>query len=196
MLFSLYIFAQIVMLSLLPLLITIACALPTVTVGDAALKPYQLRGVQSPIFHLYLQSFPTANSTPVMGPEATSEYFTIGSSIQSLNSSLFLNIGPGTGKSYLPLSLDTVPTTTAWGLEGDTVITTAASSYGRRKLTILRNCEFSDSGSRLMDRIELNFLACNSATTGYYTLYLQKGSDTPSGQNCSNYQTIHTPCLC
>ncbi|KAH8757533.1 hypothetical protein BGZ57DRAFT_771905 [Hyaloscypha finlandica] len=162
------------MLSLLPLLITIACALPTVTVGDAALKPYQLRGVQSPIFHLYLQSFPTANSTPVMGPEATSEYFTIGSSIQSLNSSLFLNIGPGTGKSYLPLSLDTVPTTTAWGLEGDTVITTAASSYGR----------------------QLNFLACNSATTGYYTLYLQKGSDTPSGQNCSNYQTIHTPCLC
>jgi hypothetical protein len=66
---------------LLPLLITLACALPTVTVGDATLKPYQLRGVQSPIFHLYLQSLPTAKSTPVMGPEATSEYFTIGSSI-------------------------------------------------------------------------------------------------------------------
>jgi hypothetical protein len=68
-----------------------------------------------------------------MGPEASSEYFVIGSTIQSLNSSLFLNIGPGTGKSYLPLSLDSVSNTTAWGLEGDTVITTTASSYGRRK---------------------------------------------------------------
>ncbi|PMD43281.1 hypothetical protein L207DRAFT_391469, partial [Hyaloscypha variabilis F] len=134
----------------------------------------QLRGVEAPIFHLYLQSLPTAKSTPVMGPEATGEYFVIGPTIQSLNSSLFLNIGPGTGQSYLPLSLDTVANTTAWGLEGDTVITTTASSYGR----------------------QLNFLACNSATTGYYTIYLQKGSDTPSGQTCSNYQTIHTPCLC
>jgi hypothetical protein len=67
-----------------------------------------------------------------MGPEASSEYFTIGSSIQSLNSSLFLNIGPDTGKSYLPLSFDATSNTTAWGLEGDTVITTTASSYGRR----------------------------------------------------------------
>lgn len=80
-----------------------------------------------------MSSLPSAKGTPVMGPEVSSEYFVIGSTIQSLNTSLFLNIGPSTGKSYLPLSLDAVSNTTAWGLEGDTVITTTASSYGRRK---------------------------------------------------------------
>jgi hypothetical protein len=44
--------------------------------------------------------------------------------------------------------------------------------------------------------IELNFLVCNNAASGYYDLYLQTGSDTPSGKTCSNYQTIHLPCLC
>lgn len=54
-LFIVYI-AQFVMLSLLLLpLLASASALPTVTSSDAS-KPYQLRGVQSPIFHLYLQS--------------------------------------------------------------------------------------------------------------------------------------------
>jgi hypothetical protein len=119
-------------LLLLPLLAFVS-ALPTATVPQAATKPYQLRGVQSPIFHLYLQSLPTAKGTPVMGPEASGEYFNIGSTIQSVNSSLFLNIGPSSGKSYLQLSLDKTANTTAWGLEGDTVITTASSSYGRRK---------------------------------------------------------------
>jgi len=141
------------MLCLLLPLLTLAAALPTVTVQDAALKPYQLRGVQSPIFHLYLQSLPSAKGTPVMGPETTSEYFTIGSTIQSLNSSLFLNIGPGTGQSYLPLSLDTVSNTTAWGLEGDTVITTTASSYGRRKWSLLLDRELLETNG--MNRIEL-----------------------------------------
>jgi hypothetical protein len=119
-------------LLLLPLL-ALASALPTTTVQEAASKPYQLRGVQAPIFHLYLQSLPSDKGTPVMGPEASSEYFNIGSTIQSLNSSLYLNIGPSSGKSYLPLSLDKTSNTTAWGLEGDTVITTTASSYGRRE---------------------------------------------------------------
>jgi hypothetical protein len=119
-------------LLLVPLL-ALASALPTTTVQEAASKPYQLRGVQAPIFHLYLQSLPSAKGTPVMGPEASSEYFNIGSTIQSLNSSLYLNIGPSSGKSYLPLSLDKTSNTTAWGLEGDTVITTTASSYGRRE---------------------------------------------------------------
>lgn len=94
-------------------------------------KPYQIRGVSDPIFHLYLQSRPSSPSTPVMGPEATGEFFTIGSTIQSQNSSLFLNIGTGTA-SYLPLSLDATANTTAWGLEGDTIITEGTSSYGRR----------------------------------------------------------------
>lgn len=43
---------------------------------------------------------------------------------------------------------------------------------------------------------ELNFLACRSTEGGYYDLFLQTGSDVPSGKTCSNYQTIHLPCLC
>ncbi|KFY31584.1 hypothetical protein V493_00972 [Pseudogymnoascus sp. VKM F-4281 (FW-2241)] len=138
-------------------------------------KPYQIRGVKDPIFHLYLQTLPGDGnaSTPVMGPKATSEYFTIGETIQSTNTSLYLNIGEAS-TSYLPLSFDATATTTAWGLEGDTIMTTNGSPYGRL----------------------LNFLVCDSATSGYYDLFLQKGSDTPAGKTCSNYQTIHLPCLC
>ncbi|KAG4428120.1 hypothetical protein IFR05_016399, partial [Cadophora sp. M221] len=67
-----------------------------------------------------------------MGPEATSEYFTISTTIQSTNTSLYLNIGDKvSGKSFLPLSFGKVANTTAWGLEGDTVITTTGSGYGR-----------------------------------------------------------------
>jgi hypothetical protein len=44
--------------------------------------------------------------------------------------------------------------------------------------------------------LELNWLVCKSAEGNYYDLYLQLGSDTPSGRSCSNYQTIHLPCLC
>ncbi|KAH8594812.1 hypothetical protein B0O99DRAFT_595294 [Bisporella sp. PMI_857] len=116
-------------------------------------KPYQIRGVQSPIYHLYLQGLPSNKSTPVMGPEATGEYFLIGSTIKSQNSSLYLNIGTNT-KSYLPLSFDSTATSTPWALEGDTIITSNGSKYGR---------------------------LCNSATTGYYNLYLQTGSDTHTG---------------
>ncbi|KAF8859662.1 hypothetical protein BDZ45DRAFT_589609, partial [Acephala macrosclerotiorum] len=135
----------------------------------------QLRSVQAPIFHLYLQSLPTSKSTPVMGPESSSEYFNLGSTIQSLNSNMYLNIGNKVdGKSYLPLSFRTTSNTTAWALEGDTVITSTGSTDGR----------------------QLNFLACESGTNGYYAIYLQTESDTPSGVTCSNYQTIHTPCLC
>jgi hypothetical protein len=48
---------------------------------------------------------------------------------------------------------------------------------------------------RLMN-VELNWLVCKSSDAGYYDLYLQLGSDVPSGKSCSNYQTIHLPCLC
>ncbi|CAG8981334.1 hypothetical protein HYALB_00005135 [Hymenoscyphus albidus] len=137
------------------------------------LKPYQVRGVQSPIYHLYLQGLPSNKSAPVMGPEATSEYFDIGTTIKSTNTSQFLNIG-SSSVSYKPLSFGPTATTTAWGLEGDTIITATSSSYGR----------------------QLNFLVCSSSTSGYYDLFLQTGSDTPSGKSCSNYQTIHLPCLC
>lgn len=46
------------------------------------------------------------------------------------------------------------------------------------------------------DIAELNWLVCKSSDAAYYDLYLQTGSDTPSGKTCSNYQTIHLPCLC
>lgn len=69
-----------------------------------------------------------------MGPESSSEYFIIGSTIQSTNTSLYLNIGEKIGgKSYLQLSFGATANTTAWGLEGDTVITTTGSGYGRRE---------------------------------------------------------------
>jgi hypothetical protein len=89
---------------------------------------------------------------------------------------MYLNIGTSS-TSYLPLYFNSTASTTAWGLEGDTIITESGSSYGR----------------------QLNFLVCAASETGgsgYYDLYLQTGSDEPSGRNCSNYQTIHLPCLC
>jgi hypothetical protein len=101
------------------------------SITERQTKPYQIRGVQDPIYHLYLQSLP-GDGTPVMGPEATSEYFTIGETIQSTNTSLYLNIGEAS-TSYLPLTFDATATTTAWGLEGDTIITTNGSPYGRRE---------------------------------------------------------------
>jgi hypothetical protein len=132
--FSVYFFFSkiVIMISSLLLLALAALihALPTVEV-EAATKPYQIRGVEDPIYHLYLQGLPTAKSVPVMGPEATGEYFTIGDTIQSTNTSLYLNIGTAS-TSYLPLSFNASASTTAWGLEGDTIITETGSSYGRR----------------------------------------------------------------
>lgn len=49
---------------------------------------------------------------------------------------------------------------------------------------------------------ETNFLVCllddtnTTDSTPYYEIYLQTGSDVPSGKNCSNYQSLHIPCLC
>ncbi|TAQ83829.1 hypothetical protein B7494_g7847 [Chlorociboria aeruginascens] len=163
------------MLSILLLtLVSLTISLPT-DLTHRQTKPYQIRGVSDPIYHLYLQSLPgnrqsppliiphsiltTPESTPVLGPESTSEYYTISDTIQSTNTSLYLNIGNST-TSYLPLTLDTTASTTAWGLEGDTIITTTGSSYGR----------------------QLNFLVCASEAageSGYYDLFLQQGSDVP-----------------
>jgi hypothetical protein len=68
----------------------------------------------------------------VLGPAATSEYFNIAGSIQSTNTSLYLNIGSDS-TSYKTLTFDKTASTTGWGLEGDTIITTQTSSYGRRE---------------------------------------------------------------
>ncbi|KAF2036238.1 hypothetical protein EK21DRAFT_83940 [Setomelanomma holmii] len=133
----------------------------------------KIRGVRDPVYHLYLQADSASPSTPVLGPEATADEFTIGGTIQSRKTSLYLNIQNAT-TSYKPLKWETSGTTNAWGLEGDTIITVQGSSYGR----------------------QLNWLVCQSSDASYYDLYLQLGSDTPSGRTCSNYQTIHLPCLC
>jgi hypothetical protein len=74
----------------------------------------------------------TQATLAVLGPVATSEYFTVGSTIQSANTSLYLNIGSET-TSYKSLTFGTTATTKAWALEGDTIITSQSSSYGRRE---------------------------------------------------------------
>ena len=108
----------------------------------------------------------------MLGPEASSGYFTISGTISVTSpdgSKLFLNVDESAASSYKALSLDATATTTDWGLEGDTIITTAPR--------------------------QLNFLACTTSTSGYYSLYLQEGNDTPSGQTCSLI-SLHLPCLC
>lgn len=101
-------------------------------VGFAAAKPEQIRSDQDPVFHYYLQAYPEDKTIPALGPEASSETYNIDGSIQSTNTSMYLNIGNDT-TSYKTLTFGNTSSTTAWGLEGDTIITTTSSSYGRRK---------------------------------------------------------------
>ncbi|KAK1762378.1 hypothetical protein QBC33DRAFT_461583 [Phialemonium atrogriseum] len=141
-------------------------------IGLAAGKPEQIRSDQDPVFHLYLQANPTDPTMVVLGPESTSEYFDISGTIKSTNTSMYLNIGSDS-TSYKTLTFGATASTTGWGLEGDTIITTTSSSFGR----------------------QLNFLVCK-ANGNYWQVYFQTGSDTPSGKTCSNYQSLHLPCLC
>ncbi|KAI0965383.1 hypothetical protein F4678DRAFT_335091 [Xylaria arbuscula] len=145
-------------------------------------KPEQIRGVTDPIFHFYLQAYPQNSTIPVMGPEASSEYFNIANgAIQSANSSAYLIVGSDT-TSYKTLSLSSSSSSAAenttapgWALEGDTIITTTTSTWGR----------------------QLNFLVCQVGSgSNYWQVYLQTGSDVPTGKTCSNYQSLHLPCLC
>ncbi|KAH8157747.1 hypothetical protein CIB48_g10496 [Xylaria polymorpha] len=165
-------------------------------------KPEQIRGVSSPIFHYYLQAYPQdhkpkevlgtqevgeltcpAATIPVMGPEASSEYFNIASgAIQSANSSAYLTVGADS-TSYKTLTLSSSSAGTGgaapgWALEGDTIITGTSSAWGR----------------------QLNFLVCKLGGGGgggdLWQVYLQTGSDVPAGKTCSNYQSLHLPCLC
>ncbi|TBU33780.1 hypothetical protein BD309DRAFT_851422, partial [Dichomitus squalens] len=129
----------------------------------------QIRAVETPVYHFYLQN---NDGTPVLGPEASSGYFTIGNTISLNNadgSKLYLNLNETVSTSYIPLTLDAVATTTDWALEGDTIITT--------------------------DPRELNFLACATSDSNYYDVYLQTGNDAPTGSSCSA-ATLHLPCLC
>ncbi|KAI0785609.1 hypothetical protein C8Q75DRAFT_322050 [Abortiporus biennis] len=144
----------------------------TTTSTGATPTGTQIRADQDPVYHFYLQE----NAGQLMlGPESSSGYFTISGGTITLNNSngtnLFINVQESASTSFKPLTLDTTATTTDWGLEGDTIITTAPR--------------------------QLNFLTCSSTTTeGYWDVYLQEGSDVPSGQTCTNYITLHLPCLC
>nr|XP_036589712.1 uncharacterized protein CTRU02_00466 [Colletotrichum truncatum]KAF6801717.1 hypothetical protein CTRU02_00466 [Colletotrichum truncatum] len=152
-------------------LVMISALLASITTSAVA-KPEKIRGVRDPIYHLYLQPYPKNATIPVLGPEASAESFNIAGTIQSANSSSYLNVGSD-ATSYKSLKFSNSSETNAWGLEGDAIITTRSSSWGR----------------------QLNFLVCQ-LDGNYWQLYLQTGSDVPSGRTCSNYQTIHLPCLC
>lgn len=67
-----------------------------------------------------------------MGPESSSEYFDVAGTIESVNTTRYLNIGSDS-TSYKTVTFGNASTTTGWGLEGDTIITTTASTWGRRE---------------------------------------------------------------
>ncbi|KAF8161088.1 hypothetical protein B0H34DRAFT_365708 [Crassisporium funariophilum] len=142
---------------------------PTTTISGPTPIGSQIRAVQAPVFHFYLQN---SGGVPVLGPEASSGKFTIGGTI-SLNqpdgTKLYLNLDNSGTASYKPLTFGTTATTTNWGLEGDTIITTNPR--------------------------QLNFIACASSVSTIYNIYLQNGNDMPTGKSCT-LQTIHLPCLC
>lgn len=142
---------------------------PTTTSSGAAPTGSQIRSDQDPTFHFYLQN---DEGVPVLGPEASSGYFTIDGTI-ALNgadgTSLYLNVDESAATSYKALTFDSAAVTTDWGLEGDTIITTSPR--------------------------QLNFLACATSDATVYDVYLQEGNDTPSGQTCS-LTSLHLPCLC
>ncbi|KAA1471727.1 hypothetical protein DENSPDRAFT_837787 [Dentipellis sp. KUC8613] len=141
---------------------------PSSTSTGPAPTGSQIRCDQDPAFHFYLQDL---DGAPVLGPEDTSGYFTISGtiSLSTSNGTRFLNVDEAAPNSYKPLTLDATATTTDWGLEGDTIITTAPR--------------------------QLNFLACATSDTTVYDVYLQEGNDTPSGSSCSLI-SLHLPCLC
>jgi hypothetical protein len=74
-------------------------------------------------------------TSAVVGAEATAGEFTIGSSVQETASGKYLNIKEGDA-SYKDLAFGAAENFSGWGLEGDTLITTDASEYGRRKFPL------------------------------------------------------------
>ncbi|KAI4949020.1 hypothetical protein J4E91_005483 [Alternaria rosae] len=116
------------------LVVSGALAAPVENVQSAAATVGKIRGVRDPIYHLYLQASAKNASIPVLGPETAADEFTIGGTIQSKKTSQYLNIATAS-TSYKPLVWGATGETTAWGLEGDTIITVQSSSYGRRVVT-------------------------------------------------------------
>ena len=114
------------------LIVSGALAVPVENAGNSATVG-KIRGVRDPIYHLYLQanskngmppliyqpsylyfssSLPLTHiaSIPVLGPETAADEFTIGGTIQSKKTSLYLNIAT-TSTSYKPLVWMQVTTT-------------------------------------------------------------------------------------
>lgn len=128
----------------------------------------QIRTDQDPVYHLYLQAI---GGAPMLGPESSSGYFTIGSTVALNNfngTELYLNVNTTVSTSYKPLTLGSTATTTNWSLSGDTIV-----SGGQQ-----------------------NFLVCPILGSSNWNLYLQLGNDVPAGESCTDYITIHLPCLC
>ncbi|KAF3939201.1 hypothetical protein ABW19_dt0204285 [Dactylella cylindrospora] len=132
-----------------------------------------IRGVTAPVYHKYLQN---SNGVAILGPEASQAKFIIsGGTIRISGADLYLNIDTSATTSYKALSFGATPNFSNWGLEGDTIITTQSSVFGR----------------------QLNYVVCGPVDNDSYVVYLQTGSQLPSGPGaCTNYLTMHLPCLC
>ncbi|KAG8973853.1 hypothetical protein FRC05_008073 [Tulasnella sp. 425] len=96
----------------------------TSTTAAPAGTGVEIRTVQDPVYHLYLQN---DGGTAVIGPESSSGKFTINGSIKLNGPNLYLNIASGT-TSYRALTFDSTATFTGWALEGDTIITAQSIS--------------------------------------------------------------------
>ncbi|KAL5529121.1 hypothetical protein ACEPAG_5095 [Sanghuangporus baumii] len=147
-------------------LVSLTLARPTSTSSAAAAAGSQIRTDQDPVYHLYIQSTPI-DGAPVLGPESSSGWFSIGSTIQDTNSSLYLNVDMSPTTSYKPLTLGDTATTTTWSLSGDTIVA---------------------SGQQ-------NFVVCPTDGSELWNFFLQTGNDMPSS-SCTDWITIHLPCLC
>ncbi|KAK6508781.1 hypothetical protein TWF481_003551 [Arthrobotrys musiformis] len=116
-----------------------------------------IRGVTAPVYHKYLQNL---DGKAILGPEGSQAKFVIsGGTIQMTGTGLYLNIDTTATTSYKALSFGTAPNFSGWGLEGDTIITTQSSQFGR----------------------QLNYVMCGPVGTDSYVVYLQTGSQLPSG---------------
>lgn len=58
------------------------------------------------------------------------------------------------------------------------------------------SAEWSMSGDTLVFDGQQNFLVCPISGSANYELFLQTGDDTPAGEDCTDWITIHLDCLC
>jgi len=108
-----------------------------------------------------------SGGAPILGPEASASNFTVGSTVEMSGATLFLNVNMNVTTSYKPLTLDSTAKTTTWTMSGDTIVA---------------------SGQQ-------NFVVCPMTGSSNFNLFLQTGDDMPSTA-CTDWITIHLPCLC